>query len=211
MLRKKFIFYIYLFIYLFIGSTNIADDSNDVNNAEDMEGSNQCESDDSDGGMTVDDECETEPTINNMATTYFAGYVAHAVLKINNCRECKDFMCKDTSRKNINYETSENLIKNRQYETIRDGGLKVPTRAFVEVTQKIINCFEKSFEKVCFEHNVIKKLSDLSAPQIKLACLIVEHKNQLIMHTMRVLIRAKLKIINATAKNKNENYVNLIL
>lgn len=182
------------------GNANIAENSNRDCGAEDVDDANKCEFDDSDAEDTADNEYGTDATLNDMATTYFAGYVAHAVSKIHNCRGCKYFMCKENQDKN--YEKSESLIKNRQYENSINGSLLVPTAPFADIIQIIINCFETNFEKFCFERNVIKQLFDLCDNQIKIPCVILEHKNYLIMHTMRVLIRAKLKIVNASAKNK---------
>jgi len=49
---------------------------------------------------TVDENGISNPSIKDMATTYFAGYVARALLKIYNCSDCSSFMRKNMQNKN---------------------------------------------------------------------------------------------------------------
>lgn len=92
------------------------------------------------------------------------------------------------------------LIDSRQYENIVNGGLKVPNALFVKITKTIVDIFTDNFDKFCFKKEVLQNLFGM-CNSIKVACTDDLHRDIIIRHILKVLIRAKIKIINAKAKN----------
>lgn len=135
-----------------------------------------------------------------MSETYFAGYIAHATIKKIKCNICAKFMCKDPNSEIEHENIKQLLIKTRMYENVPNGGLVTPNEEFTIVIQKILQFFEKNFDGICYRANLLESLCNSVTPTIVSFCSDENHKKLIVQSTLRVLIRAKLKIINSKAK-----------
>lgn len=175
-------------LFIYSGHLEIMD--NDT--AEYDKDDNFCEFDDS------DDE-DSNVTIQDMADTYFPGYIAHAAIKKIECVSCTNFMCKPPNNECEN--KNELLIKERTYVSFTpNGGLIVPQENFIVIIRKLIYLFEQNFDDLCYKTNLVYNFYNLLRDKIDFLCTDENHKKLVINSTIRVLIRAKLKIINAKAK-----------
>ena len=168
---------------------------------------NSCEFDDSDFADEFFEEFgdvgEQPANITDMGMVYFCGYVAHAFLKKTNCTTCKTFMCKQNATTD-----RDKLIKFRQFQNTMLG-LKYPTSKFVKIIQLVVDIFEKCFAEMCYQPNIIGKIKILCINKLKLECCSIAHQIGYIEHTLKVLLRAKLKQINQKCKNSKKKFKKL--
>ncbi|KAL4148879.1 hypothetical protein QTP88_003024 [Uroleucon formosanum] len=111
----------------------------------------------SDNKLKRIDEIQTNRiTLEDCSVTYFAGYLIYKCYKKFNCQNCQNNL---QTNKNLN-DKNQLLLINKNYSSCQnDIALKAPSINFNKIINRVLEIFEKHFDKIQYKKKIRFKLT----------------------------------------------------